>query len=275
MNSAKPVKTQWTWDEWQAGRLARREFSLRVGQPVCRRTESSSDRRLRAAFDGERAPGLEDVKGDAGFTLREVIAVLALLALLAVAAVPVIQNSIRVSRMSECGKRACDVFRALSAINTDREPLGKAPLPDGRFTNSTDLFRYLIEQEHAPGLAYTSLACSGVPVCQNGNLKPENNMWTVIKEWRDEMEDIVPVLCTRNLDASSFTFNGAGTPLRFDPEWKTPLGARGCVIVRKGGAIFMARDKYVTNRVLFTGGQPADSRPVRYLTPSKEVVAGE
>ena len=56
MNSAKPVKTHWTWEEWQAGRQARRELSSRVGKPVCRRNESSYDRRLRAAFNGERAP---------------------------------------------------------------------------------------------------------------------------------------------------------------------------------------------------------------------------
>jgi hypothetical protein len=62
MSSVKPLKTQWTWEEWQAGRQARREQSLRVGPPVCRRTESSSDKRLRAAFDGERAPSLKPAK---------------------------------------------------------------------------------------------------------------------------------------------------------------------------------------------------------------------
>ena len=62
MNSAKPVMTQWTWEEWQAGRQARREASLRVGKPVCRRQESSSDRRLRAAFGGQRAPGWKSTK---------------------------------------------------------------------------------------------------------------------------------------------------------------------------------------------------------------------
>ena len=56
MNSGEPVKAKWTWEEWQAGRQARRELALRVGQPVCRRKESSSDRRLRAAYNGERAP---------------------------------------------------------------------------------------------------------------------------------------------------------------------------------------------------------------------------
>lgn len=56
MSSAEPLKTQWTWEEWKAGRQARRERSLRIGQPVCRRAESSSDPKLRAAFDGERVP---------------------------------------------------------------------------------------------------------------------------------------------------------------------------------------------------------------------------
>ena len=56
MSSAKPLKTQWAWEEWQAVRQARRELSLRVGRPVCRRKESSSDTRLRAAFSGQRAP---------------------------------------------------------------------------------------------------------------------------------------------------------------------------------------------------------------------------
>lgn len=56
MNSTNPLKTKWTWEEWQATRSARRALSLRVGRPVCRRKESSSDARLQAAFNGQRAP---------------------------------------------------------------------------------------------------------------------------------------------------------------------------------------------------------------------------
>lgn len=66
-------------------------------------------------------------------------------------------------------------------------------------------------------LSYESLACCGVPVCTDGKLKPENNMWTVVKEWRA---------------------------------------------------------KYLTSRAVFRGCK-ADPGPVRYLTPSREVVAGE
>ena len=55
--SVRPkLKTSWTWDEWRAGRAARRRAASRVGPPVVRRKSSSSDRRLRAAFNGERGP---------------------------------------------------------------------------------------------------------------------------------------------------------------------------------------------------------------------------
>lgn len=56
MNSAPPLKTDWTWDEWLASRAARRAAADKIGPPVTRRKESSSDRRLRAAFQGERGP---------------------------------------------------------------------------------------------------------------------------------------------------------------------------------------------------------------------------
>ncbi|MDD4018202.1 MAG: hypothetical protein PHV28_09675 [Kiritimatiellae bacterium] len=56
MSSAEAVRTKWTWEEWLAGRQALRELARRVGAPACRRQESSSDKRLRAAFDGGRAP---------------------------------------------------------------------------------------------------------------------------------------------------------------------------------------------------------------------------
>ena len=46
-----------TWEAWQSKRQALREQTGRVGPAVTRRKESSSDSRLRAAFNGERAPG--------------------------------------------------------------------------------------------------------------------------------------------------------------------------------------------------------------------------
>lgn len=59
MSSTKALKTDWTWEEWQQSRAARRAATLRVGPPVTRRKESSSDRRLRAAFKGQRGPNFD------------------------------------------------------------------------------------------------------------------------------------------------------------------------------------------------------------------------
>ena len=52
---AEPIRL--TWDEWKAARAAKREALRRLGLDApSRRRESTSDRRLRAAFGGERAP---------------------------------------------------------------------------------------------------------------------------------------------------------------------------------------------------------------------------
>ncbi|MGI6099279.1 MAG: hypothetical protein GX174_06255 [Lentisphaerae bacterium] len=46
-----------TWEEWKAGRAARRETLRKYGlDSPSRRSSSSSDKRLRKAFDGKRAP---------------------------------------------------------------------------------------------------------------------------------------------------------------------------------------------------------------------------
>ena len=46
-----------SWDEWKRGREAKRAILRRLGlDKPCRRSESSSDKRLRPAFGGERGP---------------------------------------------------------------------------------------------------------------------------------------------------------------------------------------------------------------------------
>ena len=51
-----PPDRCYTWEQWQAGRAERRRLGNLVAPPVIRRPESSSDKRLRAAFGGERGP---------------------------------------------------------------------------------------------------------------------------------------------------------------------------------------------------------------------------
>jgi hypothetical protein len=45
-----------TFEDWAKGREARRKHGLEVGPATVRRAESSSDKRLKKAFGGKRAP---------------------------------------------------------------------------------------------------------------------------------------------------------------------------------------------------------------------------
>ena len=57
-NTKIPIKPEkrYTWEQWLAGRENRRRLGNLVARPIIRRESSSSDKRLRAAFDGERGP---------------------------------------------------------------------------------------------------------------------------------------------------------------------------------------------------------------------------
>ncbi len=50
-----------TWEDWKSGREAKRENLRKRGlDSPSRRNSSSSDKRLRKAFGGKRAPDLSD-----------------------------------------------------------------------------------------------------------------------------------------------------------------------------------------------------------------------
>ena len=49
-----PIDKPISWEDWLKGRRARRELSQRIAPGINRRESSSSDKRLRAQFNGER-----------------------------------------------------------------------------------------------------------------------------------------------------------------------------------------------------------------------------
>ncbi len=52
-----PMDRAITLEDWERGRAARKRIGELVAPGSCRRKQSADDRRLRAAFGGERAPG--------------------------------------------------------------------------------------------------------------------------------------------------------------------------------------------------------------------------
>ena len=49
-----PMNESMSWKDWLKGRRARRETGRRVAPEIIRRPSSSSDKRLRKLFNGER-----------------------------------------------------------------------------------------------------------------------------------------------------------------------------------------------------------------------------
>lgn len=249
-----------------------------------------------------------------GLTLVELVVVIVILMLLASFPLGHPSNAAMSANMTAVGMRGKDIWVAITGANTEREALGQPPiwprdfdpsvdtnaeeLAQLDFDNSTDYFRWLHDEvrrnttngsPQAVGFDYSKLAGAGVSACPGGSqeLTAANNMWAIAKNVRHDMHDIVPVLITRNVDASSLAARVGEQELRektlrFDPCWKTPFSDKGLVIIRKGGAIFKARAKCMGYRVVYcntgfdttvtTNGVTAP--PLKYLTPDREVVPG-
>jgi hypothetical protein len=248
--------------------------------------------------------------GQSRFNLVSLLTIVVLLGLLIAALFPAMNVTFQRSGIDLVVVRGKDIYVAITAANTERESLGlpsvwpKSNPPTNNvvdislmnFSNSTDYFYALYDgahvgtDEHHPyvkGFDYSKLAGAGVPAHSGkGRLKPDNNLWTIAKNVRGDMDDVIPVLVTRNVAAESLVTDIIDSTLfsrrlYFDEEWKTPFGNHGFVIVRKGGGVFSFNTKYdrvgfVYNCQTFQTTISGSQLPgLRYLTPSKEVIPSE
>lgn len=243
-------------------------------------------------------------KREAGFNLIELAVVVGVAALAMVVLFRSYHDGITRAVARVTGMKGGEIYAALTAATLDREPLlgpqcwpavadpaaeaNAVGLSAGGFANSTDFFRYLLENRLCVGLSYDSLVTGGVPVGRRNAFTATNNIWTVAVHVDGAASDMLPVLLTRNVDLSPLVTDAKGKGLSqrlvYDVEWGTPFNAWGFVCVRKGGAVFIGRSKRTTYNNLFPGGFPrhagvdgsgrAVSKPLTYLTPTRAVVPG-
>ena len=230
-------------------------------------------------------------KSDSGFNVIELAVVTAVVMLAAVIFYRSYDRAIMRSLMSSVAARGRDVYVALSAANAEREAAGLSPVwpadadthtgppchvnAEFDFKNSTDYFRYLIGKRICPKLAYDCLAAGGMPVCVNGEFAATNNMWTIIKNPRDDADDTWPILVTRNIDLSALSSNR----VCFEPGDDWPFGRDDGLVIRKGGSVFLAHGRSLTYSALFgpnfnanvVASEKPASKPMKYLTPTREV----
>jgi len=221
-----------------------------------------------------------------------------------------ISNAVLRAQMVAMSARAKDIYVEIVGANTEREPLGLEAIwpksgekmeaaPDMditqmTFANSSDYFTVLYDSEirrtrvvsqgwSEPypygGFDYSKCAGAGVPKSPPGSkrLKAKNNAWTIAANITDDMPDIIPIMVSRNVDPTSLIPKEGDLRqqlIRLSEAFKTPLGNKGFIIVRKGGATFMCTWRYANLQVIYRDASEEELQEIRdafqtikYLTP--------
>lgn len=208
----------------------------------------------------------------------ELLVVIGILGILMGALFPAISAAMLSANTSAMAMKGRNLFVGITQANTEREAAGlssvwpkdsNAKSDDNEdiagmdFSDSAKFFEELFDiknygteqcKPYVSGVDIAVLSGSGVPAFGGTKtLNGKNVAWSIVKGLQDEMEDVIPVLVTRNAQTSSLpksgTFSGTentevGVGKANGGESDTPFSNKAFVLVRKGGASQVIKAKY-------------------------------